>query len=76
MRNYSECSICPAKNSSKCNTCTYSDRRDLKEAYDNNDSEFLNSFIIGAATGSTLAGAFLGGDFMGAALGDFFFGDD
>lgn len=39
------------------------------------DDSFLVSAIIGAATGSTIAGGLLGGDFLGSALGDILDGD-
>lgn len=76
MKHYSECSYCPAKHTSKCSSCTYTDRSRLAAAYRNNDDSFMNSFVIGAVTNSTVAGFVLGGDLLGAALGDFMNDDD
>ena len=56
----------------KYNTPSY----DSYERSRRNDSDFVDSAIIGAVTDSTILGAVIGGSVGGAMVGDVFFGDE
>lgn len=80
-KGYEACRKCPLanKNSSQCNSCSYSDRDKIMD----NDDDFMDAlagFAISAAVGgmtdSSILGAVVGGDYLGGIVGDSLFGSD
>lgn len=74
---YTACNYCTPKYG-ECDSCTSTKRNmiESRRSDSEDDSSFLTSAAVAAATDSTLLGWAAGGDLLGAALGDSLFGDD
>lgn len=78
---YDACRVCDHEDYINCERCTSTQRKRIMEAKrmtgdSIDDSSFLTSALVGAATDSALLGGLVGGDLLGGMIGDSFFGSD
>lgn len=76
---YEACKVCDHEDYINCERCTSKQRERIMEAKrvsGDDDSSFLLSAVVGAATDSTILGYAVGGDLLGGLIGDSFFGND